>query len=289
MSAVDLPIDVSEPGTAGPRGRGNLTLVVGGVLVGLVLLTALVSYLWTPHNPTRVDPSVPLLAPNGTYWLGTDYFGRDIFSQVLVGARTTLFVGVVSVAISATLGIPLGLLAASARRWVSEPVMRLLDIVFAFPAVLMAIILAAGFGASTLTAMIAIGIATVPVFARLTRAGALQVLKSDYVLAARSYGRRGPALMARYVVPNIAALLIVQASVAFAIAILAEAALSYLGFGTPPPTPSWGRMLQEAQNYLVVQPLLALWPGLAIALSVLGFNLLGDGLRDVLDPRLKGR
>jgi peptide/nickel transport system permease protein len=212
-----------------------------------------------------------------------------MFSQILVGARTTLFVGVVAVAISATVGIPLGLLAAASHKWLSEPVMRALDILFAFPAILLAIILAAGFRASTLTGMVAIGVATVPVFGRLTRAGALQVLRSDYVLAARSYGRRGVVLMVRYVLPNIAALLIVQASVSFAHAVLAEAALSYLGFGTPPPTPTWGRMLQEAQNFLVVQPMLAVWPGVAIALSVLGFNLLGDGLRDALDPRLRGR
>lgn len=272
-----------------PRRRLNGSLVVGGGLVGSVLVMALVSFVWTPADPTRVDAAQTLLPPGGEHLLGTDHYGRDILSQLLVGARTTLVVGLVAVAIAGVLGVPLGLVGASARRRVSEPLMRMLDIVFAFPAVLLAIILAAGFGASTLTAMIAIGVATVPVFARLTRAASLQVLTSDYVLAARSYGRRGTALMRRYVLPNIAAVLTVQASVAFAIAILAEAALSYLGFGTAPPTPSWGRMLQEAQNYLVVEPLLAFWPGVAIALAVLGFNLLGDGLRDALDPRLAKR
>ncbi|MGC4893101.1 ABC transporter permease [Micromonospora sp. DT31] len=280
--------DVVAPTVGKPR-RWNLTLVIGASVVGLVVLTAVVSFIWTPYDPTRVDPANTLLSPGGDYWLGTDHFGRDIVSQLLVGARTTLFVGVVAVAIAAAIGVPLGLLAASGGRWLSEPVMRALDIVFAFPAILLAIILAAGFGASTLTGMIAIGVANVPVFGRLTRAGALQVLQSDFVLAARSYGRRGVVLMVRYVLPNIAALLIVQASVSFAHAVLAEAALSYLGYGTPPPTPTWGRMLQEAQNYFVVQPMLAVWPGLAIALSVLGFNLMGDGLRDALDPRLRGR
>ena len=285
----DATADVVAAGPVKPRRRWNLTLVIGAALVGLVVLTALVSFVWTPYDPTRVDPANTLLAPGGDYWLGTDHFGRDIVSQLLVGARTTLFVGVVAVAIAAAVGVPLGLLAATGHRWLSEPVMRALDIVFAFPAILLAIILAAGFGASTLTGMIAIGVANVPVFGRLTRAGAMQVLQSDFVLAARSYGRRGVVLMVRYVLPNIAALLIVQASVSFAHAVLAEAALSYLGYGTPPPTPTWGRMLQEAQNYFVVQPMLAVWPGLAIALSVLGFNLMGDGLRDALDPRLRGR
>ncbi|MET9299827.1 ABC transporter permease [Micromonospora aurantiaca (nom. illeg.)] len=285
----DATADVVAAGPVKPRRRWNLTLVIGAGLVGLVVLTALVSFLWTPYDPTRVDPSQTLLSPGGDHWLGTDHFGRDIVSQLLVGARTTLFVGVVAVAIAAAVGVPLGLLAATGHRWLSEPVMRALDIVFAFPAILLAIILAAGFGASTLTGMIAIGVANVPVFGRLTRAGAMQVLRSDFVLAARSYGRRGVVLMVRYVLPNIAALLIVQASVSFAHAVLAEAALSYLGYGTPPPTPTWGRMLQEAQNYFVVQPMLAVWPGLAIALSVLGFNLMGDGLRDALDPRLRGR
>ncbi|MFJ8204717.1 ABC transporter permease [Micromonospora chalcea] len=285
----DATADVVAAGPVKPRRRWNLTLVIGAGLVGLVVLTALVSFLWTPYDPTRVDPSQTLLSPGGEHWLGTDHFGRDIVSQLLVGARTTLFVGVVAVAIAAVVGVPLGLLAATGHRWLSEPVMRALDIVFAFPAILLAIILAAGFGASTLTGMIAIGVANVPVFGRLTRAGAMQVLQSDFVLAARSYGRRGVVLMVRYVLPNIAALLIVQASVSFAHAVLAEAALSYLGYGTPPPTPTWGRMLQEAQNYFVVQPMLAVWPGLAIALSVLGFNLMGDGLRDALDPRLRGR
>jgi peptide/nickel transport system permease protein len=161
--------------------------------------------------------------------------------------------------------------------------------VFAFPAVLLAIMLAAAYGASTLTAMVAIGIAYVPVFARLTRGSALQVLRSDYVLAARAYGRRPLAILLRHVLPNIASVLIVQATVLFSVAILAEAALSYLGLGTPAPTPTWGRMLRDAQTYLDQEAQLALWPGLAIALAVLGFSLLGDGLRDLLDPKLRGR
>lgn len=278
-------------GATRPAARRQLraTLAVGLTLVALVVAAAGLSYAWTPYDPTAIAPAQALQGSSGSHWLGTDYFGRDVASQLLVGARTTLFVGIVAVLIAAGAGIPLGLLAAGSGRLVSEPVMRFLDIVLAFPAVLLAIALAAGFGASTLTAMVAIGVATTPVFALLSRAAALQVLHTDYVLAARSYGRHGLALVSRYVLPNTAPVLVVQASVSFAVAILAEAALSYLGYGTPAPTPSWGRMLQEAQNYLVVQPSLAVWPGVAIAASVLGFNLLGDGLRDLLDPRLEVR
>jgi peptide/nickel transport system permease protein len=179
------------------------------------------------------------------------------------------------------------MLAGVAGGWVSEVLMRASDVLYAFPALLLAILLAAAFGASTWTAMVAIGVATVPAFARVTRAGTLQVLASDYVLAARAAGTGRLAIAGRHILPNVAPVIGVQASVAFGIAILAEAALSYLGLATPPPTPTWGRMLRDAQTYLFSDPVLALWPGLAIALAVLGFNLLGDGLRDVLDPRLR--
>lgn len=268
--------------------RSSLTRRIGFALVGLVVIMALVSLVWQPYGIEQIDPANPNAGPSAAHWLGTDPLGRDIFTQIIVGARTTLLVGVVAVGIAGVIGVPLGMLAGSSGPWVNETVMRAMDVVFAFPAVLLAIILAAGFGGSTVTAMVAIGVATVPVFARIARAATLQVMTTDYVLAARSYGRRGLPLMIRYVLPNIASVIIVQASVAFAIAILAEAALSYLGMGTQPPTPTWGRSLQEAQTYLFVNPLLPLWPGLAIALSVLGFNLLGDGLRDSLDPTLRG-
>ncbi|HLT61057.1 MAG TPA: ABC transporter permease [Microlunatus sp.] len=268
--------------------RPGPNLVIGAALVGLVVLTALLSYLWTPFDPTFVDGSArlrPLL--DGPHLLGTDKFGRDVFSQLLVGARTTLFVGVVAVGISALVGTPLGIAAGMTTRWPGELLMRANDVIFAFPALLLAIMFGAVFGASTLTAMIAIGIATVPAFARVARGQTLQVMRTEYVLAARAAGRRRPMIAVRHVLPNIASMIIVQASVSFAIAILAEAALSFLGFGTPPPTPSWGRMLAEGQELLFVTPRLALVPGAAIALAVLGFNLLGDGLRDWLDPRLR--
>jgi len=263
-----------------------MSLRVGAVLVGLVVLAALVSFVWTPYDPTVVDPTVRIAPPSAAHWLGTDVFGRDIVSALMVGARTTLFVGVVAVGIAAVLGTPLGILAGMAPSWLGELLMRVNDLVLAFPALLLAIMFGAVFGASTLTAMVAIGIATVPSFARLARSGTLQVLATEYVLAAKAAGRPGTAVATRHVLPNIAGMLLVQASVSFAIAVLAEAALSFLGFGTRPPTPSWGRMLQEAQQLLYTAPEVALWPGLAIALAVLGFNLLGDGLRDRYDPKL---
>ncbi|ALG06123.1 ABC transporter permease [Kibdelosporangium phytohabitans] len=269
--------------------RRTPTLTVGAILIGLVVLLALVSFIWTPYDPTRVDAAVRLLGPTGDYLFGTDKFGRDLVSQIMVGAQTTLYVGVVAVGVAALIGTPLGILAAMSPRWFGEFIMRVNDLVLAFPALLLAIMFGAVFGASTWTAMVAIGIATVPSFARIARSGTLQVMSTEYVLAARAAGRSRFAIARRHVLPNIAGLLIVQSSVSFAIAVLAEAALSFLGFGTRPPTPSWGRMLQESQELLAVQPRLAIVPGIAIAIAVLGFNLLGDGLRDRLDPRLAGR
>jgi peptide/nickel transport system permease protein len=266
------------------RARG--ALITGVVLIGVVVLAALVSFFWTPHDPVKVDAAARLLGPTADHVFGTDKFGRDVASQIMVGARTTLYVGVVAVGVAAVLGTPLGVLAGMAKSWPGEFVMRVNDLVLAFPALLLAIMFGAVFGADTLTAMVAIGIATIPSFARIARSGTLQVMSTEYVLAARSGGRSRPFIARRHVLPNIAGLVIVQSSVSFAIAVLSEAALSFLGFGTRPPTPSWGRMLQESQELLAVQPRLALVPGVAIAIAVLGFNLLGDGLRDRLDPRL---
>jgi peptide/nickel transport system permease protein len=265
------------------------SLVVGAVLVGLTVFVALLSFFWTPYDPVRVDPADVLQPPFGAHPLGTDGFGIDIVSRIMVGAQTCLLVGVIAVGIAAVLGVPLGIVAGARGGWVSELVMRATDVLYAFPALLLAILLAAAFGASTWTAMVAIGIATIPAFARVTRAGTLQVMASDYVLAARVSGTGRLEMARRHILPNVAPVIGVQASVAFGISILAEAALSYLGLATPPPTPTWGRMLRDAQTYLFTNPELALWPGLAIGLAVLGFNLLGDGLRDLLDPRLRDR
>ena len=290
----DGPVDAPTPDAttaAYASGRRPLgpTLVVGGVIVALVVVMALVSYVWTPWDPTFVNPTDRLQGFSSRHWLGTDKFGRDVFSQILMGARTTLFVGIVAVGVAALVGVPLGILAAMGPRWFGELIMRTNDLLLAFPALLLAIMFSAVYGGSTLVAMLAIGIATVPSFARLVRSGAIQVMRTEYVLAARAAGRRPFAIGLRHVLPNVTGLVIVQSSVAFAIAVLAEAALSFLGLGTPAPTPSWGRMLQESQELLFVAPRLAVVPGVAIAVAVLGFNLLGDGLRDLLDPRLDDR
>ncbi len=274
---------------ARPRRPLGIGLTVGAVLVGVVVVMALVSFVWTPYDPTFVNAVDRLQTFSAQHWLGTDKFGRDVLSQILMGSRTTLFVGVVAVGVATLLGVPLGIIAAMAPRWFGELLMRGNDLLLAFPALLLAIMFSAVYGGSTLVAMVAIGIATVPSFARLVRSGALQVMSTEYVLAARAAGRRPAAIGLRHVLPNVSSLVIIQASVSFAIAVLAEAALSFLGLGTPPPTPSWGRMLQESQELLFSAPRLAVVPGVAIAAAVLGFNLLGDGLRDYLDPKLDDR
>jgi peptide/nickel transport system permease protein len=293
VTAMDAGSGVELASAAlGGSGRGrrwNTSLVVGGVIVGLVIVTALLSFVWTPHDPTLVNAAARLQKPSAEYWFGTDKFGRDVFSQIMVGSRTALFVGIVAVGVAAVVGVPLGIVAGMGPRWLGEGLMRFNDLLLAFPALLLAIMFAAVYGGSTLVAMIAIGIATIPNFARLVRSGTLQVMKTEYVLAARAAGRHPFGIGLRHVLPNVSGLVIVQMSVGFAIAVLAEAALSFLGFGTPPPTPTWGRMLQASQELLWEAPRLAVFPGVAIALAVLGFNMLGDGLRDYLDPKLEDR
>ncbi|MEU4364672.1 dipeptide ABC transporter ATP-binding protein [Promicromonospora sp. NPDC023987] len=267
------------------RPMGHPQLVIGAALVGLVVVMALVSLVWTPFDPEHAGAE-RLLPPGAEHWFGTDRFGRDVFSQVMAGAQITLLVGVVAVGIAAVVGVPLGVLAGMRGGRLGALLMRGSDILLAFPGLLLAIVLGAVYGAGTVTAMVALGIGSIPAFARVARSGTLQVIRSDYVLAARAANRGELAIAKRHVLPNIAGTVLVQCSVNFAIAVLAEAGLSFLGLGTPPPTPSWGRMLQESQQFLGVADHLAIVPGVAIAVAVLGFNLLGDGLRDVLDPRL---
>lgn len=274
-------------GTLAQRLLHDPSALVGGAIVLAIGLLALVAVFWTPYH--ALAPSADTLAPASWHHpFGTDEYGRDVLSRLMAGAKLVLFDGAVAVAIAAVAGVPLGLGAAASRgRVVDELLMRVVDLVYTFPALLAAVVLAAALGASSTTAMVAIGIASIPVFARVTRAGALGVMESEYVLAARAYRRSTIAILWRHVLPNIRALLIVQMSLIFSIAILAEAGLSYLGLGAAAPTPSWGLMVQDAQQYLNRDPLLVFWPGIFIALAVLGFNLLGDGLRDVLDPRLR--
>ncbi|MFL6663294.1 MAG: ABC transporter permease [Rhizobacter sp.] len=268
------------------RARAHRSFVLGAVLVALLIGTALLSFVWTPHSPTDIDVPHRLAGPSATHWLGTDSLGRDVVSLLIVGARNSIAVGLVAVGIGITAGVALGLLAAARRGWVEEAVMRFSDFAFAFPALLSAIMLTAIYGPGLFTSIVAIGLFNVPVFARVARSAANAIWSREFVLAARACGKGAWRITFEHVLPNIASLLIVQATIQFAIAILAEAALSYLGLGTQPPMPSWGRMLNEAQGLMFKAPLLAVWPGLAIALSVLGLNLMGDGLRDLLDPRL---
>ena len=268
------------------RALRHPSFVVGGALSLLLALAALLSLLWTPHPPAEIDMALKLRPPGATHWLGTDTFGRDVASQLLVGAQASILVGVIAVGIGLAAGVALGCLAAAKRGWVEELIMRASDFTFAFPALLTAIMLTAIYGPGLVMSIVAIGIFNVPVFARITRGAANAVWAREYVLAARAAGKGGWRITRDHVLPNIASQLIVQASISFATAILAEAALSYLGLGTQPPQPSWGRMLSEAQSLLFQAPLLAVWPGVAIVLSVLGLNLIGDGLRDLLDPKL---
>ena len=266
--------------------RLSVTGWIGLIIVGSTVLAALVSVVWTPYDPLLAIPAERLAGSSAEHLLGTDRFGRDVLSRLLVGAQITLFVGIIAVAISAAIGVPLGIAAGMRQgKFPDSLVMRSADLLLAFPALLLAIIAGAVWGPSTLTAMIAIGVAGIPSFARVARSGTLQVMSQDFIAAARVSKVSELQIAYRHVFPNIAGLVIVQSSVDFALAILAEAALSYLGLGTAPPAASWGRMLQDAQSLLAVNPTLTLWPGLAIALTVLGFNLLGDGLRDILDPR----
>ena len=263
--------------------------MVGAALTVLLLAAALLSLVWSPYPPAAIDIPNKLAPPGAVHWLGTDMLGRDLFSQLLVGAQNSIVVGVVAVGIGLVAGVLLGLLAAaqraSGREWVDELVMRAADFTFAFPALLSAIMLTAIYGPVLVMSIVAIGIFNIPVFARIARGAAMAVWARDYVTAARAAGQGPLAITRDHVLPNVASPLIVQATISFATAILAEAALSYLGLGTQPPQPSWGRMLAEAQTMLYQAPLLAVFPGVAIALAVLGLNLLGDGLRDLLDPR----
>ncbi|MGW9022033.1 ABC transporter permease [Leucobacter chromiiresistens] len=288
-SAISAPGNASTSVVSKPgRRRLSATLLIGLILIGLVALAAIVSFFWTPYDPTQAMPADRLQGSSLAHLMGTDKYGRDVFSAMLYGARITLFVGVISVGIAIVIGTPLGILAGIRGGWIEEVIMRASDIALAFPALLLAIMFSAVFGASTLTAMVAIGIATIPGFARVARSGTLQVMTTEYVLAARAASQSRFRIALRHVLPNIIGMVVVQSSVSFALAVLAEAGLSFLGLGTPPPTPSWGRMLQESQQFLGTEPMLAVWPGIAIAIAVMGFNLLGDGLRDRFDPKLNG-
>jgi peptide/nickel transport system permease protein len=262
---------------------------LGAVIVVALLVMAVFAEQIAPYGYDETIRGARMRSPSAAHWLGTDSLGRDVGSLLLVGAQNSILVGFIAVGIGLVFGVGLGLLASARRGWIEEAVMRFADFTFAFPALLSAIMLTALYGPGLVISIVAIGIFNIPVFARIARASANAIWARDFVLAARACGKGRFRITLEHVLPNIASILIVQATTQFAIAILAEAALSYLGLGTQPPRPSWGRMLNEAQSQMFQAPLLAVFPGLAIALSVLGLNLMGDGLRDLLDPKLARR
>ncbi len=263
------------------------SLMIGCIVTGLLIAMALISYVWTPFSPTGLNIKDKLQGPSSVHWFGTDAFGRDVFSMIMVGARNSIAVSIIAVAVGAGIGIPLGSYAAARGGMIDGFVMRSTDLAFAFPSLLTAVIITAIFGPGAVNAMIAIGIFNIPVFARVTRGASLGLWKREYVMAARCAGRGDIAITLDHVLPNIGHVLIVQATIQFALAIVAEAGLSYVGLGTQPPMPSWGKMLNDAQTYIYDAPWLAIFPGLAITFAVLGLNMLGDGLRDTLDPRVR--
>ncbi len=254
-------------------------LVLGATLTAGFLAMAVLAHFWTPYDPTALAIADKLQPPDAAHWFGTDQLGRDVLSMVMAGAQNSVGVALLSALIGLALGVPAGLVAAAHGGAIDEFIMRGSDLLFAFPALLLAILITAVFGPSALNAIIAIGLFNVPVFARVTRAGALDLWTRDYILAARVAGKRPLRISFEHILPNLFSVLVVQGSIQFSLGVIAEAGLSYVGLGAQPPHVSWGRMLNEAQTLTALAPSLALFPGLAIALFVLGLNLLSDGLR----------
>ena len=259
-------------------------LAAGAAIVGVFILIAFISLFWTPHDVAIIDVGARIAAPSFEYWFGANHLGRDVVSMIMVGARASITVAFLAVGAAMLIGVPLGLIAAATRGPLEEIIMRSSDVIFAFPALILAILIAAVYGPGAVNAVIAIAVFNIPVFARLTRGAALPIWTRGYVLSARTAGKGRFRISVEHILPNIAAVLIVQATVQFSLAVLAEAALSYVGLGTQPPTPSWGRMLAESQTMVSFAPWLAIFPGLAIFSFVFGLNLLGDGLRRHFDP-----
>ncbi|MEP9371557.1 ABC transporter permease [Mesorhizobium sp. KR1-2] len=283
---ADEPVPEPQPAFLALALR-NRSFVVGALLTLFVAGMALLSVFWTPYDVTKLVVADRMLPPSSAHWLGTDQFGRDVLSMIMVGARASIAVALAAVVIGMGIGVPLGCWAAARGGIVDEVLMRFNDVVFAFPALVMAILITAIFGPSAINAIIAIGIFNIPVFARVARAGALAIWPREFILAARAAGKGKARITAEHILPNIANQLLVQGTIQFALGVLAEAGLSYVGLGVQPPMPSWGRMLFDAQTRMMVAPTLALFPGLAIVITVLGLNLLGDGISDVIDPKLR--
>jgi peptide/nickel transport system permease protein len=280
-----LPREISPGRRALTRLARRRGAMVGlGVVAFFILLAALAPQL-APFDPVATSWSAVRKAPSAAHWFGTDEIGRDVLSRVVFGTRASLLAGCVSVSIALALGVPIGLAAGYIGGWVDALISRMTDAMLACPFLILAIALAAFLGPSLTNAMIAIGISATPIFVRLTRAAVLQVKVEDYIEAARAVGNSHLRIALRHILPNVVPPLIVQATLAVAAAVIAEAALSFLGLGQQPPAPSWGSMLNTAKNYIDNAPWMAVWPGLSIFLLVLSFNLLGDGLRDAFDPK----
>ena len=295
MSTVEVsaPLETAPLEEAAPRQRGramgkflaNRGAIVGGLVVAVFVLLAVFAHWIAPFDPLATSFSAIRKAPSAAHWFGTDELGRDIFSRMLFGAQASLLAGVVSVVIAVLVGVPFGVFAGFFGGWIDMAVSRVADALLSIPFLILAIALAAFLGPSLSNAMIAIGLSYTPIFVRLARGQTLSVKAEDYVEGAHAIGLPSRWIMLRYVLPNILPPLIVQASLAIATAIIAEASLSFLGLGQQPPDPSWGSMLNTAKNFMSQAPWMSIFPGAAIFLLVLGFNLLGDGLRDALDPR----
>lgn len=268
--------------------RRTPVVLIGAAAVGLVVLVALAAPVLAPHDPVA-QIAKPLLAPGAAYLAGTDEFGRDELSRLIWGARVSLYVGGLAVLIALGLGASSGVLAGYFGGWVDDVIMRVMDVLLSMPALVLAIAITAVLGPSLTNVMLAVGIVYAPTFARVARGPTLALVQVPFIEAARALGAPTAAIIARHVLPNVAAPILVQTTVSFSTAILTEAALSFLGLGTQPPTASWGLMLSAARQYMLIDPWIAVLPGCAIALTVLGFNLLGDGLRDVLDPKMTAR
>jgi len=289
MAVADtLVVELSEESPGARAWRRLLqrkSAVLGLVIIVLFVLIAIVAPLITPYDPVQQSWTSIRKPPSLQHWFGTDESGRDLFSRVIFGARASLLAGVVSISIALGLGVPIGLLAGYGRRWIDALISRITDAMLAIPFLILAIALAAFLGPSLQNAMIAIGVTATPIFVRLTRGQVMSVKVEDYVEAARAVGNPPARIAVKHILPNIMPSLIVQATISIATAIIAEASLSFLGLGQQPPAPSWGSMLNTAQRFLTNAPWMAVWPGLAIFLAVLSFNILGDGLRDALDPK----
>jgi peptide/nickel transport system permease protein len=286
---VSGPVPVVVVTAGGRRSRRrSIALVVGGVLVGLVLVVALVSLVWTPYPPDDTTGG-RLTGPSAAHWLGTDKLGHDLLTRLMIGARIALETGVGAVLLGGVLGVLFGLAAGFAQRWLDDTLAALLDILIAFPTLLLAMLVVAARGASLASAVLAIGLAMSAIVARLTRVLVKRVLALDFITASRTSGASWPRVILEHVLPNVWPTLVVNLALQFGLAVLAEASLSYLGLGPPPPNASWGQLLQEAQATVLTAPIGAIAPGVALVLLVVGMNLIADGLRDVADPTRRSR